>query len=124
MFYILFILRIYHLFNSFINISDILICFLENDNDDDIINDKEKEKRDQLRKERYIVKFIVSIGLIGMFKLDTEQICYLIISNILSELVEAIIYGEISFNNTDVEVDVGDKAKDNNAIESEKKKDI
>jgi len=60
----------------------------DNKKENNSIEDNKKEKFRNL----FFLKIIISIALISWFKLDTEQIGCLIISNMISELIETYIY--------------------------------
>jgi hypothetical protein len=51
-----------------------------------------KEDDGEIRRNSFFVKFIISLGLIIWFNMDKEQVCCVIISNILSELIENLSY--------------------------------
>ena len=83
--FILILKQMFFLINFlFNNLYDISFLIDENNS----IEDNKKEKFRNL----FFLKIIISIALISWFKLDTEQIGCLIISNMISELIETYIY--------------------------------
>ena len=83
--FILILKQMFFLINCvFNNLYDISFLIDENNS----IEDNKKEKFRNL----FFLKIIISIALISWFKLDTEQIGCLIISNMISELIETYIY--------------------------------
>ena len=83
--FILILKQMFFLINClFNNLYDISFLIDENNS----VEDNKKEKFRNL----FFLKIIISIALISWFKLDTEQIGCLIISNMISELIETYIY--------------------------------
>ena len=93
--FILILKQMFFLINClFNNLYDISFLIDENNSIED--NKKENNSIEDNKKEKFrnlfFLKIIISIALISWFKLDTEQIGCLIISNMISELIETYIY--------------------------------
>jgi len=90
--YILIIIKVLNITqNWFINGGYILENFLDPDPDaqpESITNNDKKE----IKRNILFVKLIISMSLIAMFKMNTEQISYVIVSNVLSELIELLVF--------------------------------
>lgn len=83
------LIRLFCSLYSFDFINFDLYLLEENENKD--IQSKKEYEEERLRN-LFFVKLILSIALIGIFKLDTEQIGCVIVANLLSELIETFMY--------------------------------
>ena len=110
---IIYILKqLFFLINCFSNnLYDISFLIDENNPVED--NKKENNSTEDNKKEKFrnlfFLKIIISIALISWFKLDTEQIGCIIVSNMISELIETYIYYDEDDVDIKKEVDDVDK---------------
>jgi len=65
---------------------------LNNINPEENPNDKKKRDINYINRNVLFLKLIVSIGIIGIFQLNTEQIGCVIVANLISELIEAVVF--------------------------------
>lgn len=119
MYYFFFLIKLLniYIFIINININDLFTLYLSDENEKKIQKESESNKElDDYNKERrwnlFCLKFIISVAIIGWFKLDAEQIGCVILSNMFSELIEALF----SYENED------NKNIDRNNDDEKKKK--